>query len=411
MNDKTNSTSSRMSPNDFMNLEQRYGAHNYHPLPVVLTRGEGVWVWDTSGRKYLDCLSAYSALNFGHRHPKLVNAMQSQLGLLPLTSRAFYNDKLGPFLERLCKFTGMEVALPMNTGAEAVETGIKIARRWGYQVKGIPSDRAEIIVCERNFHGRTTTIVGFSSDEDSWKGFGPATPGFPKIPFNDPAALEAAISPNTAAFLVEPIQGEAGVIIPSAGYLKKIAGICHKHGVLLILDEIQTGFGRTGKNFAFMHEEIVPDILLVGKALGGGLYPVSAVLTRHEIMQVITPGSHGSTFGGNPLACSVGLAVLDLMEQDGITEHAAAIGDYFLAQLRGLSTPFINEVRGKGLMLAIDLAPKFGTARQFAEQLLNVGILAKDTHGQTLRIAPPLIIEKEIVDWAINGIQKSLTKR
>ncbi len=399
-----------MVKQDFINLEQRYGAHNYHPLPVVLTRGEGVWVWDTSGKKYLDCLSAYSALNFGHRHPKLLEALQVQLNQLTLTSRAFYNDKLGPFLERLCKFAGMEVALPMNTGAEAVETGIKIARRWGYQVKGITPDRAEIIVCERNFHGRTTTIVGFSSDEDSWKDFGPPTPGFRKIPFNDPASLETTITPNTAAFLVEPIQGEAGVIIPSTGYLKAVAEICHKHNVLLVLDEIQTGFGRTGKYFAFMHESIVPDILLVGKALGGGLYPVSAVLTRPDIMQVITPGSHGSTFGGNPLACAVGLAVLDLMEKDHIAEHAASLGNYFLAQLRVLKAQSIKEVRGKGLMLAIDLDPSFGTARQFAEQLLNVGILAKDTHGQTLRIAPPLIIDKETVDWAVKGIKNTLLK-
>src|SRR5271157_322257 len=392
----------------FMNLERSYGAHNYHPLPVVLARGEGAWVWDVNGKRYLDCLSAYSALNFGHRHPKLVAALQSQLDRLTLTSRAFYNDQLGPFLQHLCTFTGMECALPMNTGAEAVETGIKVARRWGYRCKSIPTDRAEIVVCENNFHGRTTTIVGFSSDEDSWQDFGPATPGFLKIPFNDPAALEDAITPNTAAFLVEPIQGEAGVIIPAAGYLAEVADICARHNVLLIFDEVQTGFGRTGKNFAFEQEQVIPDILLVGKALGGGMIPTSATLTSRSIMDVITPGSHGSTFGGNPLACAVGQAVLDLMEEEPIAEHAASAGEHFLDLLRGIQSEYVKEVRGKGLLLAVEFDPRVGPARLLAEDLLPVGILSKDTHDQTLRFAPPLIIDDETVEWAAKIIETAI---
>lgn len=393
---------------EFVEIESTYGAHNYHPIPVVISKAEGVWVWDPEGRKYIDMLSCYSALNQGHRHPKIIKAATDQMTRLTLTSRAFYNDRLGPFLKKLTGLAGMEMALPMNTGAEAVETGIKLARRWGYKKKKIPEGKAEIITCANNFHGRTTTIIGFSTDETAREGFGPFTPGFKIIPYNDTDALEAAITPNTAAFLVEPIQGEAGVKVPSEGYLKKVREICTKHNVLLMLDEIQTGFCRTGKMFCFMHEGIRPDVLLVGKALGGGLMPISAVLSSREIMSVFTPGSHGSTFGGNPLACTIGTAALDVLIEERLDQRAAELGAYFMQRLKDLNSPLFKEIRGKGLLIAVELKPEAGSARKYTEALMRNGLLAKETHETTIRFAPPLVIKKEEIDVAIGIIEKVL---
>ena len=391
-----------------MQLDTTFGAHNYHPIPVVIAKAKGVYVWDPEGKKYIDMLSCYSALNQGHRHPKIIAAAKKQLDLVTLTSRAFHNNKLGPFLKKLTKVTGMEMALPMNTGAEAVETGIKVARRWAYRKKMVPEGLAEIIVCANNFHGRTTTIVGFSSDEDSRAGFGPFTPGFKVIPYNDVPALEAAITLNTAAFLVEAIQGEAGVIVPSEGYLKQVREICTKNNVLLMLDEIQTGFCRTGKMFCFQHEGIKPDILLVAKALGGGIMPISAVLTSKEIMSVFTPGSHGSTFGGNPLACAIGEAALDVLIDEKLDKRAAKLGVYFMKRLKEMKNPRIKEVRGKGLLIAIELTKDAGPARNHTEALMRNGLLAKETHDTTIRFAPPLIIKKEEIDAAIDIIKKTI---
>ncbi len=383
-------------------LEATYGAKNYKPIPVVIHKAEGVWVWDPEGNKYLDCLSAYSAVNQGHLHPRIVQAVKDQMDTLTLTSRAFYNDRLGPFLKKLCDVSNLEVALPMNTGAEAVETGIKIARRWGYQIKGVPANKAEIITAKENFHGRTSTIVSFSTDDVARKDYGPYMPGFINIPYNDLKALEATITPNTVAFLVEPIQGEAGVIIPDPGYLKKALEICRKHNVLLIADEIQTGFCRTGKMFCFMHDDITPDILLVGKALGGGVFPVSAAITRKEIMDVITPGSHGSTFGGNPLACAAAEAAIDVLIDEKLAQRSQELGEYFLTKIKAIDSPLFKEVRGKGLFIAIELTDQAGGARQYTERLKELGILAKETHVHTIRLAPPLIIQKVEIDWAIS---------
>jgi ornithine--oxo-acid transaminase len=391
-------------------LEEVYGAHDYHPIHVVIEKAEGVWIWDVSGKKYLDCLAAYSAVNQGHCHPKIIAAMKKQLEKVTLTSRAFFNDQLGPYLKYLCEFAEMEMALPMNTGAEAVETGIKIARRWGYRIKKVEPNKAEIIVCENNFHGRTTTIVGFSSDPNSYGDFGPATPGFIKIPFNDEKALEQAINPNTVGFLVEPIQGEAGVIIPDEGYIKKIREICSKNNVLLILDEIQTGFGRTGKKFAFQHDGIKPDILLLGKALSGGMLPISAALTSREIMMVINPGSHGSTFGGNPLASAVAIASLKVIEEEKLPENSAKLGAYFQKKLKEIKNERIKEVRGRGLLIAIEFKKEFGEVRPIVEKLMKNGILAKDTHGYIIRFAPPLIIDEKTIDWAVSIITKTLNE-
>ena len=392
-----------------MELVNTYGAHNYHPIPVVIAKAKGVYVWDPEGKKYIDMLSCYSALNQGHRHPKIISAAKKQLDLVTLTSRAFHNNKLGPFLKKLTKVTGMEMALPMNTGAEAVETGIKVARRWAYRKKMVPEGQAEIIVCENNFHGRTTTIVGFSSDEDSRAGFGPFTPGFKVIPYNDVPALEAAITPNTAAFLVEAIQGEAGVIVPSEGYLKQVREICTKNNVLLMLDEIQTGFCRTGKMFCFQYEGIKPDILLVAKALGGGIMPISAVLTSKEIMSVFTPGSHGSTFGGNPFACAIGTAALDVLIDEKLDKRSAKLGAYFMKRLKEMKNPLFKEVRGKGLLIAVELTKDAGPARKHTEALMRNGLLAKETHDTTIRFAPPLIIKKEEIDTAIDIIKKTIS--
>ena len=394
---------------DRIALERRHGATNYDPLPVVLTRGEGVWLWDDQDKRYLDMLSAYSAVSFGYGHPRLLSAFTEQARRLAVTSRAFHSDRLPPFLARLCEVTGMDRALPMSTGAEGVETAIKCARKWAYVVKKVPADRAEIIVCEGNFHGRTTTIVGFSSEPQYRDGFGPfAQRAFRHVPFGDAAALEAAITPNTAAFLVEPVQGEAGIIVPPEGYLKECERICRAHDVLLIADEVQTGLGRTGKVLAIHHEGVKPDGIILGKALGGGLMPVSAFCAREEVMGVFRPGDHGSTFGGNALGAAVGLAALDLLLEEKLSERAASMGAYLLARLKAVSSPVIRDVRGKGLLIGMELDPKRVTARKFVETLLKHGVLSKDTHGTVARFAPPLIVEREQLDWAMERIVGAL---
>jgi ornithine--oxo-acid transaminase len=383
----------------YIAIEAEYGAKNYKPLDVVLTRGEGVHVWDVEGRRYLDCLSAYSAVNQGHCHPKILAAMVEQAGRLTLTSRAFRNDQLAPFYEELCALTHSHKVLPMNSGAEAVETALKVARKWGYEAKGVPDGQAEIIVCADNFHGRTVAIVGFSTDPQSRGGFGPFAPGFKVVPFGDAAALEAAITPNTVAFLVEPIQGEAGVIIPPAGYLKRARELCTKHDVILILDEIQTGLGRTGKLLAEEHEGVEADLTLIGKALSGGFYPVSAVLSNSEVMSVLHPGEHGSTFGGNPLACAVARAALKVLTEEGMIDNAAQVGARLQESLRAVATPAVKEVRGRGLMIAVELHADAGGARRVCEALQARGLLAKETHEHTIRIAPPLILTPAQADW------------
>ena len=399
---KTLSSAGRpASTADFIALETRYGAANYQPLDVVLTRGEGVYVWDVEGKRYLDCLSAYSAVNQGHCHPKILAALKAQAEKLTLTSRAFRNDQLGLFYEELCALTHSHKVLPMNSGAEAVETALKVARKWGYEVKGVPEGMAEIIVCSENFHGRTLSIVGFSTDPSARHGFGPFGPGFKVIPFGDAKALEAAITPNTVAFLVEPIQGEAGVIIPPAGYLKTVRELCTQHRVVLILDEIQTGLGRTGKLLAEEHEGIESDLTLIGKALSGGFYPVSAVLSNVEVMDVLKPGEHGSTFGGNPLACAVARAALRVLTEEGMIENAAKMGARLQAGLRTITSEVIREIRGRGLMVAVELRPEAGGARRYCEALKERGLLCKETHGHTLRITPPLVITAAQVDAAL----------
>jgi ornithine--oxo-acid transaminase len=392
----------------YMELENEYGAHNYHPIPVVISRAEGVWVWDPEGRKYMDCLSSYSAVNQGHRHPKIVAALQEQLERVTLTSRAFHNDRLGPFLKKLTEFAQMEVALPMNTGAEAVETAIKIARKWGYEKKGVPDQKAEIIVCEENFHGRTTTIVGFSTDPGARNGFGPPTPGFKIIPYDDVAALEKAITPHTVGFLFEPIQGEAGVKVPKPGYLKEAKAVCERHNVLFMNDEIQTGFCRTGKMFAWMHDGARPDILMVGKALGGGVYPVSAALASKEVMSVIRPGEHGSTFGGNPLACAVATAAIDVLIDEKLDARAEVLGRRFREGVAALRSEKVKDVRGKGLLNAVEIKPSAGKARQYSEKLKELGVLAKETHDVTIRFAPPLVIGEDQIDWLVGKIGEAL---
>ena len=395
-----------MSATEYIEMERKYGAHNYHPLPVVISKANGVWVWDVDGKKYIDMLSSYSAINQGHLHPRIVKAATEQLERVSLTSRAFSNDRMGPFLKKLCDLSGMEMALPMNTGAEAVETAIKLARRWGHQKKGIPDDEGEIIVCENNFHGRTTTIISFSSDQDSRKGFGPFTPGFVTIPYNDIKAFEKAINPYTIGMLVEPIQGEAGINVPSPGYLKELRRICTEKGILLILDEIQTGFARTGKMFAFEHDGILPDVLCVGKALGGGLYPVSAALSSRELFTVFTPGSHGSTFGGNPLACAIADAALDVLVEEKLAERSARMGAYFVSKLKEIGCPEVKEIRAKGLLIGVEFKLGPGeTVRPLCQKLMEAGVLAKDTHEKTIRFAPPLTITEEEIDWAMERIK------
>jgi ornithine--oxo-acid transaminase len=387
---------------DFLSEVDRYSAHNYHPLPVVLERGEGAWVWDVDGKRYLDMLSAYSAVNQGHRHPKIVAATKKQLDTLTLTSRAFHNDQMGPFLRKLCEATGFERALPMNTGAEAVETAIKMVRKWGYQVKGVPADKAEIIVCENNFHGRTTTIVGFSSEAQYRDGFGPFTPGFKLIPYGDADALEKAITKNTVGFLVEPLQGEGGVVVPPEGFLSEARAICTKHHVAFMADEIQTGLGRTGRMFCCDWEDVRPDILIVGKALGGGVYPVSAAIADSEFMDVFHPGDHGSTFGGNPLAAAIGYAALDVIIGEKLPQRADEMGTWFMEQLRSIDSPHIEEVRGKGLMIGVVIKESSGPARPFCEALEEAGVLAKETHHQVIRFAPPLTIKREELQFALD---------
>ena len=390
---------------EFIRLEERYGAHNYHPLDVVIERAEGVWVYDVDGNRYLDCLASYSAVNQGHCHPEILKTLIEQAHKVTLTSRAFRNDQLPLLYEELHNLTGFDMALPMNSGAEAVETAIKAARKWGYKVKGIPDGMAEIIVCANNFHGRTTTVISFSTDEQYRDGFGPFTPGFKIIPFGDADALRDAITPNTCAFLVEPIQGEAGIIIPPAGFLKRAAEICRENRVLLVVDEIQAGLGRTGKLFAYMHEGVRPDAVIIGKALSGGFYPVSAVLASQEVLGVFHPGDHGSTFGGNPLGCAVARTALRVLVEEKLIERSAELGDYLLKKLQGLSSPHVQEVRGKGLWIGIELNTE---ARPFCEALKQLGVLCKETHEVVIRIAPPLVITKEEIDWAFDQIAKVL---
>ncbi|MBR1202096.1 MULTISPECIES: ornithine--oxo-acid transaminase [unclassified Bradyrhizobium] len=398
------------SVTDFLATEAQFGTHNYEPIGVVLSRGEGVWVWDTDGNRYLDCLSAYSAVSQGHCHPKILAAMIEQAHRLTLTSRAFHNDQLAPFYRELAELTGSHKVLPMNSGAEAVESAIKSVRKWAYEVKGVPDGQAEIIVCANNFHGRTLGIVGFSTDPGSRDHFGPFAPGFKIIPFGDAAALEQAITANTAAFLVEPVQGEAGVIIPPPGYFARVRELCTARNVMLVLDEIQTGLGRTGKLLAEQHEGIEADVTLLGKALSGGFYPVSAVLSNNAVLGTLRPGQHGSTFGGNPLACAVARAALRVLVEEGMIENAAQQGARFLAGLQDIRANVIREVRGRGLMLAIELHPEAGGARRYCSALQARGILAKDTHEHTIRIAPPLVITADQVDWALERIASVLTQ-
>jgi ornithine--oxo-acid transaminase len=398
-----------MISQEFIQIEEHHGAHNYDPLDVVLTRGQGVWVYDVEGRRYLDCLSAYSALNQGHCHPRLVRALIEQAKRLTLSSRAFRNDQYPLFLQRLHQITGYEMTLPMNTGAEAVETAMKLARKWAYTVKGVPRHQAEIIVAEGNFHGRTITAISGSTEPLYTQYFGSYTPGFVTVPYGDPDALEAVITPRTAAVLLEPIQGEAGVIIPPAGYLRQVWDICRRNNVLFLADEIQTGLGRTGKLFAYQHEEVRPDVVMVGKALSGGMYPVSAVLADRKLMALFQPGEHGSTFAGNPLGTAVALEALNVLVEEGLSENAATLGAYFLERLTSLSSPSIKEVRGKGLLIGVELKSSAGGARRFCEALKERGVLCKETHETIIRFAPPLIVDRETIDWALVPITEVLS--
>jgi ornithine--oxo-acid transaminase len=393
---------------DMIALEKQYGATNYAPLPVVLARGEGAWLWDDQGRRYLDMLSAYSAVSFGYGHPRLLAVLREQAGRLAVTSRAFYSDRLPPFLQALCELTGLDRALPMSTGAEGVETAIKCVRKWAYEVKGVPDGEAQIVTCAGNFHGRTSTIVGFSSEAQYREHFGPFDGGFRAVPFGDAAALERAITPNTAAFLVEPVQGEAGIVVPPEGYLKAAERICRSRDVLLIVDEVQTGLGRTGRVLACHHEDVKPDGIILGKALGGGLLPVSAFCARESVMGVFKPGDHGSTFGGNALAAAVGLEALAVLRDEKLAERAAVLGERLLQRLRGLASPVVTDVRGKGLLIGIELDPARVTARAFVETLLKHGVLSKDTHGTVARFAPPLVVTAEEIDWAVERIRDAL---
>jgi ornithine--oxo-acid transaminase len=399
-----------MSTREMIDLVDKYSAHNYKPLEVVLTKGEGVWVWDVEGNKYLDCLSAYSAVSHGHAHPRIVNALTDQAAKLGVTSRAFHNDCFGPWCKKMVDTTGMEMVLPMNTGAEAVETAVKIARKWGYKVKGVPKYKAKIITCENNFHGRTITVISFSTDELYKEAFGPFTPGFETIPYGDAEALEAAMDENVVAFLVEPIQGEAGVIVPPAGYLKKARELCDKHNVLLMADEIQTGLGRTGKWFACDHEGVKPDVYILGKALGGGILPISAVASSKEVLGLFVPGEHGSTFGGMPLACRVSSEALDILNDENLVEKSAKMGAKLKAALQAIKNDQIKEVRGEGLLLAVEMKPGGMTARQICEKLQEKGLLCKETHETTVRFAPPLVITDEQIDWAMEQIKGVLTE-
>jgi ornithine--oxo-acid transaminase len=393
---------------DYISIEEQYGAHNYHPLDVVISRGEGVWVYDVDGKKYLDCLSAYSAVNQGHIHPKILAALVEQAGKITLTSRAFRNDQLPLFYKELSEISGYEMSLPMNSGAEAVETALKVARKWAYQVKKVPRHQAEIITCAGNFHGRTITTISFSTEPLYREDFGPFTPGFVSVIYGNAKAIKSAITANTAAVLLEPIQGEGGVIVPPKGYLKEVAEICKSNNVLFIADEIQTGLGRTGKFFAAQHEDVRPDVTVIGKALAGGFYPVSAVLSDTEVLGLFTPGEHGSTFGGNPLAAAIARAALKVIVDEGLVQRAAEMGGYFIDQLSEIPSPYVKEVRGKGLLIGVELNEKAGGARRFCEALQTRGILAKETHERVIRFAPPLVIEKETIDWALPIIREVL---
>ncbi len=393
---------------EIIEVTERYGAKNYHPLPVVISKAEGVWVEDPEGNRFMDMLSSYSALNQGHRHPKIVKALVEQAGRVTLTSRAFHNDQLGEMYKDIAELTGMDLVLPMNSGAEAVETAIKAARKWGHTVKGIEAETAEIIVCSGNFHGRTTTIISFSSDQEYREGFGPFTPGFTIIPYGDADALEKAITDKTCAFLVEPIQGEAGVVIPPKGYLTRCREICDNAGILLIADEIQTGFGRTGKMFCCEHDGVVPDAFIMGKALSGGFLPVSAVASKKEVLGVFNPGEHGSTFGGSPLAAAVARAAIAVLRDENLTERSAELGAYFMGELKKMNSPHVKEIRGSGLFVGVELTEAAGPARPFCERLKEQGMLCKETHESVIRFAPPLVITKEELDWALERIRKVL---
>ncbi len=399
-----------MDTEDFIDLEDLYGAHNYHPLDIVINRGKGVWVWDVEGKKYLDFLSAYSAVNHGHCHPRIVKVLKDQGAKLTLTSRAFRNDQWPLLAKELCELTDYEMVLPMNSGAEAIETAIKAARKWAYQKKKIPQDQAEIIACSNNFHGRTVTIISFTTEPLYRKDFGPFTPGFVIVPYGDAGALEAAIKPNTAAFLVEPIQAEAGIIMPPEGYLKKAKEICEKNNVLFIADEIQTGLGRAGKLFACEYEEVKPDILVIGKSLGGGCYAISAALSSQEILGLFKPGEHGSTFGANPLACAVAREALQVLTDEKLVENSAELGNYFLEKLKTIKSKHIKEIRGKGLLIGIELKQEAGGARRFCEDLKEEGLLCKETHEHVIRFAPPLIIKKNDLDWAFEKVNQVFQK-
>jgi ornithine--oxo-acid transaminase len=397
-----------MNTSDFIALEEKFGAHNYHPLDVVIEKGEGVWVYDVEGKKYLDCLAAYSAVNQGHCHPRIINALKKQADQITLTSRAFRNDQL-PFLyKELSELSGYEMVLPMNSGAEAVETALKASRKWGYKVKGVDENSAEIITCENNFAGRTISIVSFSTEKQYKDGFGPFTPGFKVVPYGDADALEKSITKNTVAFIVEPIQGEGGVIIPPAGYLKKAADICKKNNVLFIADEIQSGLGRSGKLFAFQYEDVKPDMVIIGKALSGGCYPVSAVLSAKDVLGVFNPGDHGSTFGGNPLGAAIARESLKVLVEEKLIENSFEMGNYFVGKLKSIKSKHIKEVRGKGLFIGVELYPEAKGARRFCEALMKEGILCKETHDNVIRFAPPLVIKKEEIDWAFEKIDKVL---
>ena len=392
----------------FIRLEEEFGARNYQPLDVVLSHGQGVWVYDVEGRRYLDCLASYSALNQGHCHPRLVRALTEQAGRLSLTSRAFRNDQYGPFLRRLCEATGYDMALPMNTGAEAVETALKLARKWAYVVKGVPRHQAEVVTAHDNFHGRTITLISFSTEPLYRDDFGPFTPGFISVPYGDADALARAVTAQTAAVLVEPIQGEAGVRVPPPGYLRAVRAVCDEYGLLFLADEIQTGLGRTGKLLACEHEDVRPDVVMIGKALGGGLYPVSAVLADRAVMGLFRPGEHGSTFGGNPLACAVASEALAVLLEEGLIENAATLGDYFRARLAAIDSPLVKEVRGRGLLIGLELRPEAGGARRVCEALLRRGLLCKDTHGTVIRFTPPLVIDRATIDWAVEQVRAVL---
>ena len=394
---------------DAIAREERYCAHNYHPLPVVIQRAQGVWMWDSDGNRYLDMMSAYSAVNVGHAHPRILDALNRQASRLAVISRAFHSDKLGPFLEKICQLTGLDVVCPMNSGAEAIETAIKAARRWGYRVAGIAENQAEIIVASGNFHGRTTSIISFSSEEEYRDGFGPFTPGFKIVAYGDLAALEAAMTENSCAVLLEPIQGEAGIVVPPAGYLAGVRELCDRTNTLMLLDEIQTGLGRTGKWFAHQHDNIRPDGLMLGKALGGGVLPVSAFVATKEVMDVFGPGSHGSTFGGNPLAAAVGLEALSIIEEEKLVERAETLGAHLMERLRGLNSPLIRDIRGRGLLVGIEIDPVYASARHVVEELMRRGVLSKETHDTVIRLAPPLVISQADLDWAVDRLADALS--